>query len=149
LKTVRDPATAKDLVQDVFICLIERLASFDQNRDFRTWLGQIADYRAINYVNREANYRGRVLKNAFAGQDAATPKGHNPDDSLLDREQKARLSAALAELPELTRKCMIDHYGNDATIPDLCEIYGLSPGRAKYILRSGLRILQGKLKDLI
>ena len=57
LRIVRDPAAAEDLTQEAFLCIWNRIATFDCARGaLFTWIVTIARSRAIDYI-RSRDYR--------------------------------------------------------------------------------------------
>lgn len=93
---LRNPAEAEDVVQDVFVRVLEHRRSLPGVRDMRVWLVRIAWNCALD---RRRRIRPEQMDDIFA----ASIIGNNlPADQALDDAQ--RMKSVLRELERLPRK---------------------------------------------
>ena len=92
---LRSRAEAEDVVQDVFVRVIERRRSLPAIRDMRVWLIRIAWNRALD---RRRRIRPEQMDESFAESLAA---GSAPADERL--EQAQRMSSVLREMERLPK----------------------------------------------
>lgn len=112
---MREPAAAEDVVQDAVVRALQYFASF-RGGDGRAWLLQIV--RNTAYAALKSRPAGRDVPlgddEDGAGLDIPDP-GPGPEAALAQRQDLARLDAALAALPVALRECLV-----------LCELEQLS-----------------------
>ena len=137
---VRDAETVADLVQDVFVKALERLATLRDPDLFGPWLMSIARHAGVD--QRRARARGPVIVDHEVEPASASP---GPDTV-----------AELEELAELVRTCVAGLPPRDATAltlvtqlgfgpADIAQSLGVSPGTAKVILHRARHRLRDAL----
>jgi RNA polymerase sigma-70 factor (ECF subfamily) len=93
---LRNQTEAEDVVQDVFVRVLENRRSLPAVRDMRVWLIRIAWNRALD---RRRSIRPEQMDDIFAG----TLIGSNmPADQAIDEQQ--RMKSVLRELERLPKK---------------------------------------------
>ena len=102
-----DAHEALDLTQDTFIAAFSALGRYDRSRSFLTWLRRIALNKCRDWARRR---RVRAMLWGTAPIDAA----HDVlDDAIAgdvlaaDRDELARVNAAIAQLPTRLRETLI------------------------------------------
>jgi len=139
--TLRDPAAAEDVVQEVFLHLWEHPASFDGRRGrLRAWLCAMARYRAIDRVRRaevQGRYLPKLAEIAPCSPDAA-------DVTIQDMVTKA-VRGAVDELPEPHRTALVLAYYRGLSYRQVGMALGIAEGTAKSRLRMALRRLSARL----
>jgi RNA polymerase sigma-70 factor (ECF subfamily) len=132
---------AEDLVHDVFLVAVRRRGEFRGDSSVKTWL-----FGITHFVVRSWRRRGRVRRWLFSRHAEVLPERHevalSPLESIEQREQTARLYAALDRLPDCYRTPLI-----------LYEIEGLSGDQVAELLgvRSGalwVRLHRGRARLL-
>jgi RNA polymerase sigma-70 factor (ECF subfamily) len=113
---VRDPVAAEDVVQDAVLRALKYFASF-RGGDERAWLLRIVRNTAYSSIGK----RGGAAEIPLGSEDGEGPGMDVPDPApgpeaiLAQRQDLARLDAALAALPIELRECLV-----------LCELEELS-----------------------
>jgi len=139
----RDQERAEDLLQDLFLRLVEKPHLFDPQRRFSTWLYTIA----ANLVKNE--YRRRSVRQVVtrAPDLSQLGIGEAPDDERLDRDQFGQsLIQALDGLSEAQREVFVLRYQEDLPLKEISEILGCAEGTVKSRLFYAQRNLAGKLE---
>jgi RNA polymerase sigma factor (sigma-70 family) len=92
-----DAHDADDAAQDAFLSALDRIETYDSSRPFGPWLMRIATNAAIDLVRR------RSVRRADALDERAPSRTASPATDAEGAEVRAKLNAALAELPERQR----------------------------------------------
>lgn len=135
LRVIGDARAAEDISQDVFVSVWERPGAFDPDRgSLRTWLGTLAQRRAVDHVRREEARRRRAIK------DAARPVwAPDVEEMALALVTAERVRSALDALPDEQRRAIQLAYFGGKTYRQVAEVLGIPEGTAKSRLRLGLR----------
>lgn len=104
LRFVRDRETARDMAQETFLRVYERLDQFDPSRRFGPWLFRIGVNLVLDYLRKR---KRRIWPALFS--DSRVEKGPDPAVSdpreTLDLEQEVR--RVLEGIPEKYRSVLI------------------------------------------
>jgi len=140
-RLLSDPASAEDVVQDVFASLIRAMRRYRGEVDVETFILAIAVKRARHH-QRGAARRRRAMERLAAGDRFAQI---DPEQDAYRRELGIRLEAALDRLPIAQREAFV-----------LCEVEELSSPRASEIaavpeatIRTRLFHARRRLRDLL
>ena len=94
---MQDPDDADDLVQDAFLRVLERIATFDPSRAFEPWFTRLL-------VNLGLDQRRKQSVRRTESHDPAwLPGGPRPDREAERAELRSSLSRALEQLPDRQR----------------------------------------------
>jgi RNA polymerase sigma-70 factor (ECF subfamily) len=121
-----------DLVQDVFLVALRRLAALREPGSFGPWLAAIARNRATDYHRRGADTTD--LPEDLPG--ASHPEG-----------EAMTVLAAIRSLPEAYREPLILRLVEGMTGPEIAERTGLTPGSVRVNLHRGMRMLKELLTN--
>lgn len=97
LKMLREPEPAEDILQDTFVQVWRRAASFQRDRgQGEAWLTSIARNRAIDWIRRSGRRPTLAANDELLNQEpSAAP---TPDFQLASSEDTDRLNHCLEEL---------------------------------------------------
>ncbi|HKP73650.1 MAG TPA: sigma-70 family RNA polymerase sigma factor [Pyrinomonadaceae bacterium] len=142
LRILHSRVEAEDVLQEVFLQIWQRAASFDESRGRPfTWMVTLARSRAID---RLRSLQSRQRADDASLRDAPESVGDASDD-LYHAEQREIVRAALAEIPEEQRAALVLAYFEGLTQSEIAERLGQPLGTVKTRMRSGL----GKLRELL
>lgn len=142
LRLLGDEAEAQDVLQEVYVTVWNRAASFDPGRASPiTWLATLARNRAIDRL-RSRSPAGDELS---AARDIADDR-LSPLDVLEQLDDAARLRNCLEELDERARRVIRDAFFEGATYPQLAERNDVPLPTLKSWVRRGLIRLRGCLE---
>ena len=99
-RVVGNAQEAEDLAQETFTALYRQPPQLDGSRALGGWLYRVAVNRAYNALRSNQRLQGR-LRWEEPGQQS------DPQDEYLRREERERVRAALARLPERTAKLLL------------------------------------------
>lgn len=137
-----DRVQAEELVQDVFVRVWERLASYRGESGFATWLHRVAVNTVLERARSGNRRRLRVQIAAdFAGIDVV----HDGATSPVDVHEKLDIEAAVARLPAGARAVFtlhdIEGYGH----AEIGALLGIAEGTSKAHLFRARRLLRQRL----
>lgn len=131
---------AEDLVQDAFIAALEKIDTYDHEREFAPWF-----YRIL--VNRCLNARkSRSRRSTFELGDDAASSGASPLLETERSELRTHLKQALDVLPERQRTIVTLFDIEGFTSPEVAEILGISDGTVRWHLHQARRVLREALE---
>lgn len=124
----RNPVEIEDIVQETFLKAYSRLASFQHQSSFFTWLYRIAINTILDFLKR----RGRSPVQAVEDPESA---GETPEralvrpDSRLEREEIAEVThKVLEQLPEIFRTALVLREFEDRAYQEIADTLGISIG---------------------
>jgi RNA polymerase sigma-70 factor (ECF subfamily) len=142
LRILHSEPEAEDVLQDVFIQVWQRAASFDPDRGKPvTWLITLARSRAIDRL-RALRSRGRTALD-FAQED--TDQVSDAVTDAIRAEQGDAVRQALAKLPPEQQKVLKLAYFEGLTQSEIATRCREPLGTVKTRIRSGM----GKLRELL
>jgi RNA polymerase sigma factor (sigma-70 family) len=121
---------AEDASSEVFLRLPRALMSYDRNLPFGRWLSTVAGRYCLDLLRRRSIERRRFQPASADGPEPVAP-GHSPLDSILKREERATVRAALVQLPEAYRVPLELRYYGDLSYSAISDQLGLSTGTVK------------------
>lgn len=134
-------ADADDACQDGFVAAIERIDVCRDPARFGAWLLQIVRNRARNLV------RHRRVRATEPLDSVEAAGGRNPAVDLERSELRARLLAALGELPEAQREVVLLHDLEGWTHEEIAGRLELPAGTVRSHLHHARRRLRRILED--
>lgn len=144
LRILGDRQAAEDVLQDAYVTVWRKAASFDATRASPiTWLATIARNRSIDRL-RSAAVRpaGRPLDEAAEIRDEAPAA-----DAVVQAGQEAtRLYGCLETLEDRSRAAIRTAFFEGETYETLAERFGVPLGTMKSWIRRGLQKLKGCLE---
>jgi RNA polymerase sigma-70 factor (ECF subfamily) len=145
LRTVRDARHAEDVVQEAFLDLWRSAARFDPERSRpASYLLTFVHRRAVDLVRRE---QARPQRGGGVEDIAERPGRDDVAGSLVAREQRATVRAALADLPDAQRQVLELAYFSGLSQSEIAERLGEPLGTVKsrtHVALSHLRELLGE-----
>ncbi|MEN3360427.1 MAG: hypothetical protein V7637_4409 [Mycobacteriales bacterium] len=132
VRLVRDRAVAEDVIQDVFVQVWRRPASYDPRAGtLRAWLAMLARRRAIDAIRRAARQRRRPATEPEPPPD--------PAEAAVHAALTSSVRAAVEALPEAQRTAVLLAYAGGLTAREIANRLGVPEGTVKSRLRLGLR----------
>ena len=133
----RNGHDADDVFQDTAMRAWRSLPERGRLRSPRAWLMTIAYRGALDH-------RARRPANAEL-QDSPDERFPDPSRLAQQSEDRGRVNAAVAELPDPIRAVVVLHYSGGLTLRETAKAMGISVGTAKSRLNRGLERLRKML----
>lgn len=140
LRASRDPDTAEELTQEVFIKAWEKLSTFQFGSKFSSWLHSIAVNQFLMMKRSEKRFSDRVSElTQMIDNDQVRVKSKHHHDARIDIEQ------ALEKLPEQARLAFILHDIEGYKHHEIADIMNIETGTSKAHLHRARRMLREEL----
>jgi len=137
-RAVRDSAVAEDLVQDTFLRVWNRAASFDPGRGtLGAWITTVARNRAIDYLR---STDARMAAGATDLEDLEAPT-----DTALAVDRSLHLEAALRKLTPGQREVIRLAYYEGLSQSEMASRLKQPLGTVKTWVRTALSVLRAEL----
>lgn len=151
LRSVRNRARAEELLQEVFVRVIQRSHAFENKARFSTWLYTIARNLCIDHQRRMAHRQHRSLDAPTrpgepAREPAAGPQASTERTAMRGELQK-RIAAAVEALPEAQREVFLLRQLEALPYREIGQIVGVAENTVKSRMRYALERLQAALAD--
>jgi RNA polymerase sigma-70 factor (ECF subfamily) len=152
-RTVQDRADAADLTQEVFVKVFRGMSSFHGESSLRTWIYRIALREASNQRRWWARHRQQEIPieqemvESESGQplrlkEMLVDPAESPYDIALHEENRARIEAALSQVPEPFRTTLVLRDIEGFVYEEVAEMQGVNLGTVKSRLVRGRAALK-------
>jgi RNA polymerase sigma-70 factor (ECF subfamily) len=156
VRAVQDRADAADLTQEVFVKVFRGIGSFYGESSLRTWIYRIALREASNQRRWWMRHKQQEIpiEQEMTDGDYGTPvrlkdmlvdPAESPFDQALHKENRARLEAALNQVPEPFRTTLILRDIEGFVYEGVAETLGVNLGTVKSRLVRGRAYLKAIL----
>ncbi len=143
LRILGDRDAAREAASAAFLKAYRSWERYDQTRPVRHWLLRIAANEAISVGRSRTRERARTTSVDDAAR-VPDPE-QTPDQALVAREERDRVRAAVAGLPELYRVPVVLRYFSELSLEEIAAVTGRPAAtvgvqllRARALLRSSL-----------
>ncbi|HEY5027255.1 MAG TPA: sigma-70 family RNA polymerase sigma factor [Candidatus Angelobacter sp.] len=157
-RTVQDRADAADIAQDVFVKVFRGVGSFHGESSLRTWIYRIALREASNQRRWWARHKQQevTIEQEMTDGECSQPvrlkemlvdPSESPFDMAVHAENRARVEAALAQVPEPFRTTLILRDIEGFVYEEVAEMQGVNLGTVKSRLVRGRACLKALLSS--
>jgi RNA polymerase sigma-70 factor, ECF subfamily len=154
-RSLRDPADAADVTQEVFVKVFRNIASFHGDASLRTWIYRIALHEVSNQRRWWSRHKRQELTidapmengegESFCLADALATSDASPFDCAVRSELKERVEAALRTLPEPFREAVVLREIEGFGYEEIAEMLQVNLGTVKSRLTRGRAALREAL----
>jgi len=160
LRSVRDPQAAGDMLQEVFLRVIQRADKFHGGASFSTWIFTIARNLSVDHARRMQHRRHRSLDAPLGAGEGSEGSGSGP--AMVDRvsapdlggeravdslEIQRRVTAAVELLPSEQREVFLMRQLHGLPFQDIADVVGVPVNTVKSRMRYALERLQQALAE--
>jgi RNA polymerase sigma-70 factor, ECF subfamily len=131
---------ASDLAQDVFLRAFRGLRNFRGQSSLATWLYRIGVNVCLNRVSTR-----RVTTEGLDGDQLVDTRSETAPERLLRAERRAKVRAAIAQLPPRQRAAVILRTYHELSHQEIADVLGSSVGAVKTNMFHALRSLKKRL----
>ena len=142
LSILRNPAEAEDVVQDVFVRVLERRNQLAEITDLRPWLVRIAWNLALD---RRRRIRPEQMDEVFAAGlvSASLPA----DQALAEARRMRQVLAAIERLPAKERQALLLSTLDELSTAEVAAILGRSESSVRSLLFRARTHLRERLNE--
>lgn len=152
-RTVRDPADAADLTQEVFVKIFRGIGSFHGESSLRTWIYRIALHEGLNqrrWWRRHKQQEVTIEMETVDGESGEPTRlkemlvdpGESPYEMANHTEARERVEAALRQVPEPFRMTIILRDIEGFVYEEVAAMLGVNLGTVKSRLVRGRACLR-------
>jgi RNA polymerase sigma-70 factor (ECF subfamily) len=155
-RSLRDPADAADVTQEVFVKVFRSISSFHGDASLRTWIYRIALHETSNQRRWWSRHKRQELAidapieneegECTCMADMLATADASPFDQVLRSETRHRVEAALRELPDAYREVVVLREIEGFGYEEIAEILNVNLGTVKSRLTRGRAALREFLK---
>jgi RNA polymerase sigma-70 factor (ECF subfamily) len=155
-RSLRDPADAADVTQDVFVKIFRHIGSFHGDSSLRTWIYRIALHEASNQRRWWSRHKRQELTldaqqenedgEAFSLGETLASNTDSPFQCAVQCEAKEQVAAALRTLPEAFRTVVILREIEGFGYEEIAEMLNVNLGTVKSRLTRGRLALREALR---
>jgi RNA polymerase sigma-70 factor (ECF subfamily) len=138
------PQEAADLLQEVFLAVLEHLPELEEPERFAPWLAAIARNRARDWLRR-----GGVRATSVGLEHAPEPVDERrPEASGESSDESERALAMIRSLPEAYRETLVLRLVEGLSGKEISKRTGLTHGSVRVNLHRGMRLLRAALQEV-
>ncbi len=146
LRVSGSQANAEDLLQDLFVRLLEKIGSYRHEYKFEHWLFQVAANMARDRARKLSRHKPAMsLYSQDDDQqlaDQIESEEKEPLQLLQDRHQIDQLQEALTQLPEQDREILLLRHYSQLSFKEIADYYDVPVSTALVRVHRGLKKLR-------
>ncbi len=139
---------AEDVLQDVFVKFLESIDTFELTGSLKGYLAKCVANRARDYRRRDRGRTGETIAD-FGLRIADGRVAPSPVETVIVKEQRQRLVAALAELPYEQREVVLLHLQGGLKFREIANIQEVAAKTAESRYRYGIERLRSLLNGQV
>jgi len=153
LRHVGDTSAAEDLLQDVFLRVVQGAHRYKLESKFTTWLYTIARNLCVDRARKMKFRRHRSLDQPIGSEDDSSLGDRIADDGLstdrraVSSELQDRLAQAIATLRDDQREVFLMREYSNLPFKEIAEIVGVPENTVKSRMRYALEHLRRTLSE--
>jgi RNA polymerase sigma-70 factor (ECF subfamily) len=125
----RDPGEAEEVLQIVYLKVLDGRARFGGRCSFKTWLLALIHHTAVDEWRRKHRRQLRLVEFEAGAEELASGE---PPDRVADRaDLSALLAQALSTLPARQQEVLRLVFYHDLSLAEAAEVIGVSLGAAR------------------
>ncbi|MCJ7701115.1 MAG: RNA polymerase sigma factor [Anaerolineales bacterium] len=144
LAVTGDPASASDLLQDVFLRMHRFAARIDPERPLEPWLYRTTTNLTYTYIKRHKRLL-RPLEDMAEWLSGG--KKQSPAHLTEKDEEWGDIRKSIARLPLMQRMVVVLYYINDLSLQEISEVLDVPVGTVKSRLYYGRQVLKRNLES--
>ncbi len=156
-RSLRDPADAADVTQEVFVKVFRNISSFHGEASLRTWIYRIALHEASNQRRWWSRHKRQELTidaqleneegETFCMADGLAARDASPFECAAHAQLGERVVAALRTLPEAYREVVVLREIEGFGYEEIAEMLNVHLGTVKSRLMRGRAALREALRE--
>lgn len=149
MKMCGDPEDAKEVAQETLLTMVRSLRDFRGDATISTWLYTVARSFCIKKRRRTKGAPTHHETLDEAAQERAPAPAPSPEQTLLGREERDAVAAALDHLEPEAREVVVLRDIEGLTAPEVAAVTGLSVAAVKSRLHRARQALRERLLAVV
>ncbi|MBY5951993.1 sigma-70 family RNA polymerase sigma factor [Algoriphagus marincola] len=147
---VKDQDLAEDLLQEVFVKVINTLNSdrYNEEGKFQPWIMRIAHNLAVDHFRKAKRYPMILMEDGSNVFNSLRFSEGNAEDEKVKEEEIALVRRLIDELPEAQKQVLIMRHYMDMSFQEIADQTGVSINTALGRMRYALIHLRKKMKQI-
>ena len=147
---VKDQAVAEDLLQDVFVKVVQTIHSdrYSEEGKFQPWLMRIAHNLAIDYFRKAKRYPTILMEDGSNLFNSLMFAEASIEEHRMKAETLEMVKKLIEELPEAQKEVLVMRHYLDMSFQEIADQTGVSINTALGRMRYALIHLRKKMKQL-
>lgn len=147
---VKDQDLAEDLLQEVFVKVINTLNSdrYNEEGKFQPWIMRIAHNLAVDHFRKAKRYPMIMMEDGSNLFNSLRFSEGNAEDEKVKEEEIALVRRLIDELPEAQKQVLIMRHYMDMSFQEIADQTGVSINTALGRMRYALIHLRKKMKQI-
>ncbi len=152
LRSVKNPATADEILQDAWLRMIQGAREFQRASRFTTWAYTVARNLCIDHARKAVHRRhpsldqpreeeGATLGDSIAANDAGA------DRTAIGHQLQRSLVVAIESLPNDQREVFVMREYSNLSFKEIADVVGAPENTVKSRMRYALERLQSSLVE--
>lgn len=143
-RMVQHPEDARDLSQEVFLRVYQRLSQYRYESALATWIGRVAFSVATRHLQRKKLPLVEANDDADAGFAwEQVGDGFDLEGACADHELMGLLGQAIERLPAIQRTLVTLYHLEEMPVGEIASVTGLPEGTVKnYLFRARAKLRQ-------
>ena len=141
----------EDLMQEAFINIFQNLSKFENRSSFKTWIIRIM-LNQCYHKSQKLSYQNRpsveISVNKNSGSMFLTTNHSNPDQTVINKELKNVIEAALRNLPEDYRITFTLRELTGLNVADTSELLNITGSNVKVRLNRAKMMLRKEIEKI-
>jgi RNA polymerase sigma factor (sigma-70 family) len=125
----QNPDEAENVLQAVYLKILEHKAVFDDRSAFGTWLFSVIRITAAEARRRRMLARLRLIR--YREMEPRTSQQTRPEDAMFRAEVRTKLRDALAALPPRQAEVLQLVFYHELSLAEAAQVMGVSLGSAR------------------
>jgi len=137
----RNREDAMDIVQETFMRLYQKIHTFREGQNFKSWIFQVARNLCIDHYRK--NHSKRKEWGSNQNIEEMNLSSQNSDNSHQALDLKMIFSSCLEKLAERQRMVFVLKHYNQLKYREIAQVLNISPGTVKSLHFKAVRNLRG------
>lgn len=134
-------ADAEDVMQDVWVTIVRKIATLEHPAAFQSWMYRIARNRSVSRLRK--SHRQVAFEDLAEAEQLTTPEDQDEgNDPLLSPQDAAALDAGLARLSPVHREVLTLRFMNGLTYEEIAAVTACSIGTVRSRIHYGKQALR-------
>jgi RNA polymerase sigma-70 factor (ECF subfamily) len=146
-KNVGSQSEAEDITQEVFVKIWKNIKKFDQKKNFKPWIFQIAKNASIDFLRKKKSIPFSKFENEKGQNILLENMAETPLNLIENLSDKRVLAAAIDSLTEKEQKIINLRHNEGLSFKEIAEIFKESINTAKSRYRRALQNMKKDIKE--